>query len=51
MKKYDLVFLTEITEEYTKKQAVYFFNNGYGIIAISKYFGYKDLRKYIKKIL
>ena len=35
MKKYDLVFLTEITEEYTKKQAVYYFNNGYGISIIN----------------
>ena len=30
MKKYDLIFLTDVAEEYTKRQAVYFFSNGYG---------------------
>ena len=35
MKKYDLVFLTDVTEDYTKRQAVYFFSNGYGISVIS----------------
>ena len=35
MKKYDLIFLTNVTEEYTKRQAVYFFSNGYGISVIN----------------
>ena len=35
MKKYDLIFLTDVTEEYTKRQAVYFFSNGYGISVIN----------------
>ena len=35
MKKYDLIFLTDVAEEYTKRQAVYFFSNGYGISVIN----------------
>ena len=35
MKKYDLIFLTEDTKEYTNRQAVYFFSNEYGIIVIN----------------
>ena len=35
MKKYDLIFLTDVTEEYTKRQAIYFFSNGYGISVIN----------------
>ena len=35
MKKYDLIFLTDVAEEYTKRQAVYFFSNGYGISIIN----------------
>ena len=35
MKKYDLIFLTNVAEEYTKRQAVYFFSNGYGISVIN----------------
>ena len=35
MKKYDLIFLTEVAEEYTKRQAIYFFSNGYGISVIN----------------
>ena len=35
MKKYDLIFLTDVTEEYTKRQAVYFFSNWYGISVIN----------------
>ena len=35
MKKYDLIFLTDVTEEYTKRQAFYFFSNGYGISVIN----------------
>ena len=35
MKKYDLIFLTDVTEEYTKRQAVYFFSNGYGVSVIN----------------
>ena len=46
MKKYDLIFLTEVAEEYTKRQAIYFFSNGYGISVINiigtdgEYFSY-----------
>ena len=35
MKKYDLIFLTDVTEYHTKRQAVYFFSNGYGISVIN----------------
>ena len=35
MKKYDLIFLTDVAEEYTKRQAIYFFSNGYGISVIN----------------
>ena len=35
MKKYDLIFLTYVAEEYTKRQAIYFFSNGYGISVIN----------------
>ena len=35
MKKYDLIFLTNVTEYHTKRQAVYFFSNGYGISVIN----------------
>ena len=35
MKKYDLIFSTYVTEEYTKRQAIYFFENGYGISIIN----------------
>ncbi len=35
MKKYDLIFITNVTEEYTKRQAFYFFSNGYGISVIN----------------
>ncbi len=35
MKKYILEFLTEVAEEYTKRQAIYFFSNGYGISVIN----------------
>ena len=34
MKKYDLIFLTDVTEEYTKRQAVHFFSTAYGISVI-----------------
>ena len=46
MKKYDLIFLTDVTEEYTKRQAIHFFSNGYGISVINiigtdgEYFSY-----------
>ena len=35
MKKYILEFLTDVTEYYTRRQAVYFFSNGYGISVIN----------------
>ena len=35
MKKYILEFLTDVTEYHTKRQAVYFFSNGYGISVIN----------------
>ena len=35
MKKYILEFLTDVAEEYTKRQAIYFFSNGYGISVIN----------------
>ena len=35
MKKYILEFLTNVTEEYTKRQAIYFFSNGYRISVIN----------------
>ena len=35
MKKYELQFMETITDEYTKRQAVYFFSNGYGISVIN----------------
>ena len=35
MKKYELNFTETITDEYTKRQAVYFFSNGYGISVIN----------------
>ena len=35
MKKYILEFLTDVTEYHTKRQAVYFFSNGYGVSVIN----------------
>ena len=35
MKKYELNFKETITDEYKKRQAVYFFSNGYGISIIN----------------
>ena len=35
MKKYDLIFITNVAEEYTKRQAIHFFSNGYGISVIN----------------
>ena len=35
MKKYELQFRETITEEYQKRQAIYFFSNGYGISVIN----------------
>ena len=33
--KYELKFREFITDEYTKRQAIYFFSNGYGISVIN----------------
>ena len=35
MKKYELQFMEFRTDEYTKRQAIYFFSNGYGISVIN----------------
>ena len=35
MKKYELQFREFRTDEYTKRQAIYFFENGYGISVIN----------------
>ena len=35
MKKYKLQFTETITNEYTRRQAAYFFSNGYGISVIN----------------